>query len=242
MQNKNRILIIEDDIEIARVITINIEDTGMECIVKNNGREGLIEALNGEYDLLILDIYLPEMDGLSVCREIRKKDSILPIIMLTAKTQEIDRVVGLEIGADDYMTKPFSIRELIARVKAQLRRSRTCTPSQKPDGSEKKVILGPFVLDPIKRKAILNGNTLELTVKEYELLDLFLRNPGRTYSRNDLLQIVWGYQYEGYEHTVNSHINRLRAKIEIDPGNPKFLLTVWGIGYRFIEIEELPSE
>jgi DNA-binding response OmpR family regulator len=185
------------------------------------------------------------MDGLTVCRSIRQKNPFLPILMLTAKSEEVDRVLGLELGADEYITKPFSVRELSARVKALLRRVRTdrealdggeATPGHPAGG---RIEVGPLVVDLDLRKVTLEGRTVELTVKEFELLALFARNPGRTYSRMDLLNLVWGYQYEGYEHTVNSHINRLRNKIEREPGHPRFLRTVWGVGYRFAEPGEL---
>jgi two-component system alkaline phosphatase synthesis response regulator PhoP len=162
--------------------------------------------------------------------------------MLTAKSEEIDRVVGLEIGADDYMTKPFSLRELVARIKALLRRAQAGRDTLSGTVKQDIIQFEQFILDPEKRKVTLKGKTLELTVKEFELLDLFIRNPGRTYSRDNLLKLIWGYQYEGYEHTVNSHINRLRMKIEEDAGKPRYLKTVWGVGYRFTELEELQHE
>jgi two-component system, OmpR family, alkaline phosphatase synthesis response regulator PhoP len=235
-----KILLVEDDKEIADVIAMNIEDMGMSVDVEHDGREGLNKALVSEFSMVILDIMLPGMDGLSVCRHIREKNPALPIMMLTAKSEEIDRVLGLEIGADDYMTKPFSVRELSARIKALLRRSQVLSHQSAAAGEKGSIIrFGDFILDGEKRKVTLKGKTLELTVKEFELLDLFIRNPGRTYSRKNLLELIWGYQYEGYEHTVNSHINRLRMKIEEDPGTPMYLKTVWGVGYRFAEGEEL---
>ncbi|MBN2440994.1 MAG: response regulator transcription factor, partial [Spirochaetales bacterium] len=162
------------------------------------------------------------------------------LLMLTAKSAEIDRILGLEIGADDYMTKPFSVRELQARVKALLRRAHTTKDLSQKDQAPRTIITyNCFTLDLDKRKILRNDKKLELTVKEFDLLSLFLQNPGRTYSRTDLLSLIWGYQYAGYEHTVNSHINRLRMKIEEDPGDPRFLKTVWGIGYRFAEETEL---
>ena len=182
---------------------------------------------------------LPKMDGLAVCSRIREKNPATPILMLTAKTEEIDRILGLEIGADEYVTKPFSVRELVARVKALLRRVQADRDAAAGAAEKGRVEIGELALDFDKRRVTRAGATVDLTVKEFDLLALFARTPGRTYSRTDLLNLVWGYQFEGYEHTVNSHINRLRAKIESDPGHPRYLRTVWGVGYRFVEAEEL---
>ncbi len=236
------VLIIEDDREIADLVALHLKDLGLAAERAADGAAGLHKALEGGYALVILDIMLPRMDGLTVCSRIREKDASVPIIMLTARSEEVDRVVGLEIGADEYVTKPFSVRELMARVKALLRRVRTEREPRGPGGAgadKGTVGLGGLVLDFGKRKATLDGATVELTVKEFDLLALLARNPGRAYSRTDLLRLVWGYQFDGYEHTVNSHINRLRGKIERDPSHPRFLKTVWGIGYRFAEAAEL---
>ncbi len=231
-----RILIIEDDHEIADVIALNLKDMGLAPVHAYNGSDGLNMALLGGYELIILDLMLPKLDGMSVCSGIRRDDPVTPVLMLTAKSGEIDRVLGLELGADDYMVKPFSLRELSARVKALLRRSRI---GQKVDNQVPELYkLGDLELDLTMHKARLRGRELDLTVKEFELLSLFLRNPGRAYSRSDILTAVWGYDFEGYEHTVNTHINRLRNKIEEDPSHPHFLKTVWGIGYRFTDGKE----
>ena len=217
---------------------MNVEDSGYSADTAMDGKAGLEKALNNSYALIILDVMLPRLDGMEVCRTIRKADPYTPIMMLTAKSDEIDRVLGLELGADDYLTKPFSVRELTARVKALIRRSRTSLPEEKLESRDTVKHIGGIAIDFEKRKVQLNKEGLELTVKEYSLLSLFMRNPGRAYSRGDLLNIVWGYQFEGYEHTVNTHINRLRNKIEDDPANPKYLKTVWGVGYRFTEQTE----
>jgi DNA-binding response OmpR family regulator len=244
VEGPERVLIIEDDKDIADVVAMNLADLGLRAERAADGRTGLARALDGEWALVILDLMLPKMDGLSVCARIREKDPRVPILVLTARSEEMDRVLGLEIGADEYVTKPFSIRELVARVKALLRRVRAGreagTGGGAGDGGARgRVEAGGLVMDFDKRRVTLDGQSVELTVKEFELLALFARNPGRTYSRTDLLNLVWGYQYEGYEHTVNSHINRLRAKIESDPGHPRYLRTVWGVGYRFSELAEL---
>jgi len=231
------VLIIEDDREIAEVVATNLRDLGLETEHVVNGRIGLDRSLEGDFSLIILDLMLPELDGLTICTRIREKDPATPILMLTARSEEVDRVIGLEIGADDYLTKPFSVREMTARVKALLRRARTSTAKQGDSAAQ--ITFGSLTLDEEKRKVTLDGRTVELTVKEFELLALFMKNPGRAYSRTDLLNIVWGYQFEGYEHTVNTHINRLRGKIESDPSNPVYLKTLWGVGYRFAELTEL---
>jgi len=233
---QTKVLIVEDDKEIARVIAVNIEDLGLETEHVTNGMEGLDRALSGDFSLIILDIMLPRLDGISLCRNIREKDKQIPILMVTARAEEIDRVLGLELGADDYMTKPFSVRELTARIKALLRRSQISL-----DSTEKKEIelsIGDLSIDFNKRKVILNSKEIEVTVKEFDLLALFIRNPGRAYSRSELLSLVWGYEFQGYEHTVNTHINRLRNKIEKDAADPEYLKTVWGVGYRFAEQKE----
>ncbi|WP_028974223.1 response regulator transcription factor [Spirochaeta cellobiosiphila] len=236
MDNKTiHVLIIEDDREISQLIGLHIKDLGYKAEYAYDGNTGLTKALSGQYDLVILDIMLPQKDGLSLCKELRSQNNNVPLLMLTAKAEEIDRVLGLELGADDYLTKPFSIRELIARIKALLRRSHI----QQPPLTENELVLGELVINEGKRRATLKGNILDLTAKEFELLTLFSKNPGRAYSRRDLLNIIWGYDFDGYEHTVNTHINRLRNKIESDLNHPRYLITVWGVGYRFAEEREL---
>ncbi len=239
MAEQDRVLIIEDDHDIAEVVALNLRDIGLETERAADGRVGLQKALEGRYSLVILDLMLPRLDGMSVCARIREKNPVLPILVLTAKSEEIDRVLGLEMGADEYVTKPFSVRELMARVKALLRRVQADRDAAGGDKEKGRVQHGDLAIDFDKHRVTLGERTVELTVKEFDLLALFARNPGRTYSRTDLLNLVWGYQFEGYEHTVNSHINRLRGKIEEDPGKPRYLRTVWGVGYRFVETSEL---
>ena len=238
-RSKTNVLVIEDDPEIAELIRINITDLDIELDTAEDGKTGLEKALANHYELLVLDLMLPEMDGLDVCKQIRNKNRDVAILMLTAKSEEFDKVLGLELGADDYLTKPFGIKELVARIKALLRRQqRKGTADQKPEEAHD-IDLGPLHIEPLKRKVYLNGNPIDLTAKEFELLLLFTKNPGRAFTRDELLSKVWGYQYGGYEHTVNSHINRLRSKIEAEPSAPTLLRTVWGVGYRFAEEEEL---
>ncbi|NKB70900.1 MAG: response regulator [Candidatus Latescibacteria bacterium] len=230
------ILIIEDDTEIADLVEIHLRDLGFQVERASNGAKGLERALEAPCALLILDLTLPELDGFEICKRVRAAKPALPILMLTAKTEEFDKVLGLELGADDYVTKPFSIRELSARIKALIRRAGQGAPDT---DDQAPLILGPLVIEPDKRKITLEGQRVELTAKEFDLLALFASHPGRTYSRDQLLEQVWGYRFSGYRHTVNSHINRLRTKIEQDPANPRLIRTVWGVGYRFVEPEEL---
>jgi len=237
----DKVLIVEDDREIAAVVSMNLEDLGLQTEQVVDGKTGLRMALDGDYDLIILDIMLPLLDGISVCKSIREQNPAIPIMMLTARADEIDRVLGLELGADDYMTKPFSVRELTARVKALLRRSRVLSPDVSRESKDTLIEVGSLSIDTIMRKVLLNNEVVELTVKEFELLGLFARNPGRAFSRSELLKKIWGYQFDGCEHTVNTHINRLRNKIEEDPTHPQYLKTVWGVGYRFTELSEHSS-
>jgi DNA-binding response OmpR family regulator len=230
------VLVVEDDKSIADLLEIHLKDMGCKVTKALDGEVGLKEALSENYDFIVLDLMLPKLDGLEICKEVRRKDIYTPILMLTSKSEEIDKVIGLEVGADDYLTKPFGIREFIARVKAIFRRIEAI---QKETDNENDIITGPLTIEVSKRKVILNGERIDLTPKEFDLLHLLASHPGRTYTREQLLSILWGYQYNGYEHTVNSHINRLRTKIESDLSNPKYILTSWGVGYRFNEIEDI---
>ena len=223
-----RVLIVEDDQDIAKLVEMHITDLGCKCDVSNNGEAGLEKALKNRYDLIVLDLMLPGVDGLEICREVRSAKNFTPILMLTSRSEEFDKVLGLEFGADDYLTKPFSVRELLSRVKAIFRR----VDAVKDDFSgtaKKQIHVGDLMVDLEKRTVVCRGQKTELTAKEFDLLALFARNPGRAYSRQALLDTVWGYKFEGFDHTVNSHINRLRAKIEADPADPKYILTVWGV-------------
>ncbi len=235
-----KILIIEDNRDLARLLEGHLHDLAYQVNVAFDGIAGLARADADNYDLIILDLMLPGLDGIEICRRLRRKSSYVPILMLTAKSSEMDRVVGLEIGADDYVTKPFSIRELLARVKAILRRVEELTSEVKGD-MPTVIRAGDLVIEPEKRNATLEGKSVDLTAKEFDLLLHFARNPGKVYTRSQLLDRVWGYGHDGYEHTVNSHINRLRAKIEKDPTHPAYILTVWGVGYKFAEMG-IPKE
>ena len=228
----DKVLLIEDDPHIGELVSIHLKDLNCDVEVSVDGREGYQKASNGNYSLIILDIMLPGMDGLEVCRQLRADKVNTHILMLTAKSEEIDKVLGLETGADDYLTKPFSIREFIARVKAILRRIKTLNGATESASGEN-LNIEDLNIDLVKRKVLLNETKLDLTPKEFDLLVLLATKPGRVYSRNDLLDKIWGYNFNGYEHTVNSHINRLRAKIEPDINMPKYILTSWGVGYKF---------
>jgi DNA-binding response OmpR family regulator len=228
------VLVIEDDRDIAQLVKIHIEELNCHVKLVHDGLAGLAEAENGAYQLIILDLMLPGIDGLEITRRLRAQSRYTPLLMLTAKSSELERVLGLEMGADDYLTKPFSVRELTARVKAIFRRVDQA-PGAAQDSATDVLDAGPLHIDGQRRTAQVDGRLVELTAKEFDLLRFFARNPGRVYSREQLLDHVWGYSHSGYEHTVNSHINRLRAKIERDPANPELIQTVWGVGYKFNE-------
>ncbi|MEE4379375.1 MAG: response regulator transcription factor [Candidatus Competibacteraceae bacterium] len=227
----HRVLIIEDDREIANLLQLHLKDILCEADLALTGRDALGLYAERRHDLVILDLMLPDIDGLAICRQLRNDSRYVPILMLTSKATELDRVVGLEMGADDYLTKPFSFPELLARVKALLRRANAL--SQPPAAQDQILAYGDMVIDIGKRRVRLGKREPELTAKEFDLLLHFARHPGRVFTRTQLLDQVWGYGHDGYEHTVNSHINRLRAKIEANPTQPRYILTVWGVGYQF---------
>ena len=237
MASERRILVIEDDPDISGLVELHLTDAGYSIELVADGTTGLERALSEGYDLVVLDIMLPGIDGLEICRRLRTDKPELPILMLTARSTELDRVLGLEMGADDYLTKPFSVRELVARVKAIFRRMEVFDSQTPPDTLE----LGRLRIDTDARRVLVEDEPVELTAREFDLLVFFARNPGRVFTRNQLLDNVWGYTHSGYEHTVNTHINRLRGKLESDPSHPRYILTVWGVGYRFPSIEELDA-
>jgi len=228
-----RILVIEDNRDLADLVRLHLSDCADAVDIALDGIEGLERAGSGHYDLVILDLSLPGLDGLEICRRLRGERSYLPILMLTARSGEVDRVLGLELGADDYLTKPFSVRELVARVRALFRRLDALGGGNAEGHLIKQ---GELSIDCEKHSATLQGRPLALTAREFDLLAHFARHPGRVYRREQLLNPIWGVGYEGYEHTVNSHINRLRAKIEDDPARPRYILTVWGVGYKFADL------
>jgi DNA-binding response OmpR family regulator len=228
----HNLLIVEDNSDIARLIQLHAKDIDCNSDIASSGKQAVEMFNNKDYQLVILDLMLPQMNGLEVCRQLRTSPNYVPILMLTAKSSEIDRVLGLEVGADDYITKPFSIAELMARIKAQFRRENAV---QSKAGKQSNISVNGVHIDTARRQVAIDGKEVELTAKEFDLLLHFAANPGIVYTRMQLLEQVWGYHFEGYEHTVNTHINRLRAKIEKDPVQPVYILTVWGVGYRFCE-------
>ncbi len=234
---EKKVLIIEDDPDIGDLLEMHLKDLQLNLDRAADGVDGLEKALDNDYELVILDLMLPRLNGMDVCKKIRENKKSLPILMLTAKSEEFDKVLGLELGADDYITKPFSIRELMARIKAIIRRVNAVIEEQNTS-DVKELTFGELNVNLEKRRVQLNGEVVELTAKEFDLLALFAANPGKAYTRENLLNTVWGYQFTGYEHTVNSHINRLRAKIEKDPSQPKYIKTVWGVGYKFADFED----
>jgi two-component system OmpR family response regulator len=230
---KRNILIVEDNVDIASLIQLHAKDIDCAADIAPDGKQALEMFKQNDYQLVILDLMLPEVDGLEVCRQLRAAASYVPILMLTSKSSELDRVLGLEVGADDYITKPFSIPELMARIKGQFRRNDALQSEDKAQSAH--IRFGELGIDTAKHLVTVKDREVTLTAREFDLLLHFANNPGLVFTRLQLLEQVWGYNYEGYEHTVNSHINRLRAKIEKDPTMPVYILTVWGVGYRFFE-------
>jgi DNA-binding response OmpR family regulator len=231
-ERKTTLLVVEDDENISTMINEHFSRVGYSVKTAEDGLAGVQAALNDHPDVVVLDLMLPKMDGLAVCREILEKAPFIPILMLTAKDDVVDKVLGLEMGADDYITKPFSLRELEARIKSVLRRSRSAVATDTA-GDEAPIVRGKLRIEPSKREVMVGERQVELTPKEFDLLRLFASNPGRVFPRKYLLEKIWDYSYEGYDRTIDSHINRLRAKIEENPENPQMVLTVWGIGYKF---------
>ena len=232
----SHILVAEDQADIRDLIVLNLQHAGYAVAAVADGPAALASQGERASDLLILDLMMPGLDGLEVCKALRAKGRATPILMLTAKSTELDRVLGLELGADDYLTKPFSMAELLARVKALLRRADLLRAAAAAPTPAQAVRNGELEILPVRREVRINrpdgGSTLEFTALEFDLLLHFANHPGRVFSRAQLLDAVWGYSHDGYEHTVTTHINRLRAKVEQDPMNPRFILTVRGAGYK----------
>lgn len=220
------ILIVEDDFSLRETVQLYIEREGIRCLTANSGAESTTQIQRFRPDLILLDIMLPDMDGFQICQQLRSDGYFVPILMLTARTDECDRIQGLAIGADDYLTKPFSAKELIARIKSLLRRAYS-------SGYRDVSCSNGLTVDRLKRQAFLDGKILDLRGKEFDLLDLLLTAPGRAYSREELLERVWGYDFEGDSRIVDVYIRKLREKIELNPAYPDYIQTVWGVGYRF---------
>jgi len=228
--NKN-LLLVEDDVEIISLLKEGLRYEGFELTISKNGDSGLEKARQGDYGLILMDWMLPEISGIDVVRALHEDNVHTPVIMLTARHDEMDKVAALEAGCDDYITKPFSIKELVARINAVMRRAASNVLDE--EGAERKISKGDLDIDLEKRAVSIRGEEIQLTATEFNLLTLLIRQPGRVYSRKQLLDIVWDYSFEGYENTVNTHVNRLRSKIEKNPNNPEYVLTVWGVGYKF---------
>ncbi len=231
MDTAKKILIVEDDADIARLLQLHLRSEGYQITHAADGVQGMALLDEGDWDALILDLMLPGADGLDICRHARTMTRYTPIIIISARSSETHRVLGLELGADDYLAKPFSMLELVARVKALFRRQQAMVNNLRMDAGI--LYFGELIINPLSREVNLAGSPVELTPREFDLLYFFARHPNRVFSRLELLNQVWGYQHEGYEHTVNTHINRLRIKIEASPAEPQRILTVWGKGYKF---------
>ena len=232
------IIIVEDDLSIAEMLQFHMQEQGFAVTHFADGEAARQFLLNKPCSLAVLDIMLPGCNGLDICKQVRSKRPELPILMLTSLSAEADRVIGLELGADDYLTKPFSMRECIARVKALLRRSQVSMAQENTSASEHFEI-AELVVDSAKRLVALEGRTVELTAREFDLLLYLLKNKGLVFSRSQLLDAVWGYSHDGYEHTINTHINRLRNKLKRTQDKPDFIQTVWGVGYKFDDTEQV---
>lgn len=228
---KKRVVIVEDDAAISALLQLHLADLGFETLVFYSGSESASTLLHETVHLAILDLNLPGTSGLELCKSIRDAGLVYPVLLLTARSEEADKVMGFEVGADDYLTKPFGIRELIARVKALLRRTQQTDTEEHTEGAE--LVFPNLVIDRAKRQVKVKGELRDLTSTEYDLLLFLAQRPGVSFDRKTLLSGVWGSDFDGYEHTVNSHINRLRSKIEDDLQKPVYILTSWGIGYRF---------
>lgn len=222
-----KILVVDDERVLVKGIKFNLENEGYEVQTGSNGEEAVELARTGNFDLIILDLMMPKIDGLQACMRIREFSNV-PIIMLTARSEDADKIIGFECGADDYVTKPFNILELKARIRAMLRRAGS---AEKKEKEADRLEVGCIALDTASRSAWREGVPVDLTAKEFDLAELFLRNPGRVYSRENLLDLVWGYEYMGELRTVDVHVRRLREKLEPDPANPDYILTKWGVGY-----------
>lgn len=227
-----KILVVDDERLLVKGIKFNLENEGYTVEARYDGEAAVEAARTGEFDLIILDLMMPIKDGLQACQEIRSFSTV-PIIMLTARSEKADLLMGFESGADDYLTKPFDILELKARVRALLRRASIAAPDDTPLSSA--LTRGHITVDEERRRVEKSGEEIELTLKEFDLIVFLMKNPGRVYSRENLLDLVWGYDYQGDTRTVDVHVRRLREKLELDPANPKLIITKWGVGYYFAE-------
>lgn len=228
-----KILVVDDERVLVKGITFNLKNEGYQVETGYDGEEAVELAREGNFDLIILDLMMPKIDGLQACMRIREFSNV-PVIMLTAKGEDADKIMGFECGADDYITKPFNILELKARIRALIRRS-SMAPAAPAEPDSGKLVRGHIEIDPERRSAHRFGQNVELTLKEFDLIELLMRNPGKVYSREQLLDLVWGYDYQGDIRTVDVHIRRLREKLERNPAAPEYIITKWGVGYYFAE-------
>lgn len=233
------LLVVEDDDDLRRTLARRLSDDGYDVATAATGPDALDAVAEHVPDLVLLDVMLPGLDGVEVCRRLRADHPLLYILMLTARADELDRVVGLEVGADDYVTKPFSLQEVVARIRAALRRVRTVREQMAsgPRNEEEPITSGDLAIDPVRREVSVGGEPVHLTVREFDLLLFLAQHPERPFTRSQLLQQIWDISYEGYDRTIDSHVQRLRAKIEADPGDPQHVRTVWGVGYKFAGVE-----
>lgn len=229
---RKQILLVEDDDAIADVVKLNLDEAGYDVSRESNGTEAVRRIDGQRFDLVLLDLMLPGADGWDICKQLRALPEYVPLIIISARSAEAHRVLGLELGADDYLAKPFSVLELVARVRALLRRTERL---REPAPATLRLRFGDFSLDPVRREVRRDDHVIALTLREFDLLYFLARHPGQVFSRSDLLNCIWGPGFDGYEHTVNSHINRLRTKVETNSQSPKWIRTVWGVGYRFGE-------
>lgn len=247
MENK-KILIVEDETEIADILQLHLQDLGADVEIAADGHQGLDAVERQRWDLIILDIQLPGPSGLEICRSIRRQAEYTPVMMLTSRSTELDRVIGLDLGADDYVTKPFSVLEMLSRIKALFRRIDHYTETASGHRSQEQVPahafleIGELRIDETARNVWLAGEPVDLTGKEFDLLLHFARHPNRVFRRSELLDSVWGYGHEGYDHTVNSHINRLRAKLETSEQQHRYIVTVWGVGYKMVPMTDTSKQ
>jgi len=235
------LLIVEDDDDLRSTLARRLGEAGYDVAMAATGPDALAAVAEHVPDLVVLDVMLPGLDGIEVCRRLRSEHPLIYILMLTARAEELDRVVGLEVGADDYVTKPFSLQEVVARIRAALRRVRAVREqlaNVPADAEEAPIEAGGLRIDPVRREVTVGGEEAHLTVREFDLLLFLAQHPERPFTRVQLLEQIWGITYEGYDRTIDSHVQRLRAKIEADAGDPQFVRTVWGVGYKFSGVDE----
>ena len=234
---ETRLLLIDDDADLLKTLTLHFRELGFEIDTASDGESGLAKALSGQYDLIVADLKLPGRSGYDICREIRYHKNNVPVLILSAQSEVMDRIIGLEIGADDYLVKPFNVRELAARIDALLRRAHRAAIDRK--GSDEVLVFDNLSIDRTRMKVTRDGEVIALSATEYRVLETLAMSPGRVFSRDELRELVWGYSATSFDHTITTTLHRLRSKLEKDPANPRYIQSVRGIGYRFVEKHEL---